>query len=437
MSLEEEPSIGFICPLFLELKAVLAALDERLPSKRIGGTEYYYGRLNGRKTVALHFPWGDTGPGPASTSALYLVHTHPSLEREGSHCFLVGIAGGIWTPSADVRLGDVVIATRTWDWRSGKLTNNGFVSTKDPERAPLSLRSKLGKFLDRRHRLGQLIRDEITRMQERSDEVDSEWNFPGCEKDVLYSIEYEHIGYEDCDECDRNQAQSRRPRADSLPRVHDGLIASGNIVLKDAISREALIKQRALGVEMEACGVPGNFIVVRGISDYADSHKNDIWQPYAAATAAACTRLLIDCFDGRPYALPSSRCDSPVPPPRLDAQTRAKLFGQKSGSRPFEAPDPSPQSLPDETEKASIQQQAHSFSREHADGLRPEQDSGAAKGVSDGRTQRLIPAIGIREAPLKHYMEILDAGATVERTTHSAVSYIFTDQARMVDTERE
>lgn len=28
-------------------------------------------------------------------------------------------------------------------------------------------------------------------------------------------------------------------------------------------------------------------IIIRGICDYADSHKNKIWQPYAAATAAA------------------------------------------------------------------------------------------------------------------------------------------------------
>lgn len=31
-------------------------------------------------------------------------------------------------------------------------------------------------------------------------------------------------------------------------------------------------------------------LVIRGICDYADSHKNKIWQPYAAATAAAYTK---------------------------------------------------------------------------------------------------------------------------------------------------
>ncbi|KAL2823436.1 hypothetical protein BDW59DRAFT_163216 [Aspergillus cavernicola] len=40
---------------------------------------------------------------------------------------------------------------------------------------------------------------------------------------------------------------------------------------------------------MEAAGLMKNFpcIVIRGISDYADSHKNQRWQRYASATATA------------------------------------------------------------------------------------------------------------------------------------------------------
>lgn len=34
-------------------------------------------------------------------------------------------------------------------------------------------------------------------------------------------------------------------------------------------------------------------IVIRGICDYADSHKNDDWQPYAAAAAAAYAKELL------------------------------------------------------------------------------------------------------------------------------------------------
>ena len=55
---------------------------------------------------------------------------------------------------------------------------------------------------------------------------------------------------------------------------------------------------RKLGIlcfEMEAAGLMDNFpcLVIRGICDYADSHKNKRWQPYAAATAAAYAKELL------------------------------------------------------------------------------------------------------------------------------------------------
>lgn len=34
-------------------------------------------------------------------------------------------------------------------------------------------------------------------------------------------------------------------------------------------------------------------IVIRGICDYADTHKNKAWQPYAAVTVAACGKELL------------------------------------------------------------------------------------------------------------------------------------------------
>jgi hypothetical protein len=40
-------------------------------------------------------------------------------------------------------------------------------------------------------------------------------------------------------------------------------------------------------------------IVIRGICDYADSHKNDRWQKYAAATAAAFDKEFLGYVDVR------------------------------------------------------------------------------------------------------------------------------------------
>jgi hypothetical protein len=50
-----------------------------------------------------------------------------------------------------------------------------------------------------------------------------------------------------------------------------------------------------LCVEMEAAGLMDELscLVICGICDYADSHKNKRWQPYAAATAAAYAKELL------------------------------------------------------------------------------------------------------------------------------------------------
>jgi len=46
---------------------------------------------------------------------------------------------------------------------------------------------------------------------------------------------------------------------------------------------------------MEAAGLMNSFpcLVIRGISDYADTHKNYKWQAHAAGTAAAYAKELL------------------------------------------------------------------------------------------------------------------------------------------------
>ena len=80
--------------------------------------------------------------------------------------------------------------------------------------------------------------------------------------------------------------------------VHYGTIASGNSVLNDATVRNAFAKDPEMNIlcfEMEAAGLMNNLpcLVIRGICDYCDSHKNDDWHKYAALTAAAYARELL------------------------------------------------------------------------------------------------------------------------------------------------
>ncbi|GAD99711.1 conserved hypothetical protein [Paecilomyces variotii No. 5] len=87
----------------------------------------------------------------------------------------------------------------------------------------------------------------------------------------------------------------RRVRGD-LVQMHKGNIGTANIVMKNAEVRDKLAAQeRLICFEMEATGVMQNVpcLPIRGISDYADGHKNDSWQPYAALTAAVCAKELL------------------------------------------------------------------------------------------------------------------------------------------------
>lgn len=87
-----------------------------------------------------------------------------------------------------------------------------------------------------------------------------------------------------------------RTECDDDPTIHYGLIGSANNLMKDAKLRDKLGWERGiLCFEMEAAGLMNHFpcLVIRGICDYADTHKNNAWQGYAVMTAAAYAKDLL------------------------------------------------------------------------------------------------------------------------------------------------
>jgi nucleoside phosphorylase len=68
-------------------------------------------------------------------------------------------------------------------------------------------------------------------------------------------------------------------------------------VIKSASERDRVSAELGgvLCFEMEAAGLMNSFpcLIIRGICDYADSHKNKRWQLYAAAAAAAYAKELL------------------------------------------------------------------------------------------------------------------------------------------------
>nr|RBQ96757.1 hypothetical protein FVER53263_20545 [Fusarium verticillioides] len=122
------------------------------------------------------------------------------------------------------------------------------------------------------------------------------FSYPGALHDRLYTAGYDHVkpGSTTCAECDESQVIEREDRCDTDPHFHYGVIASGNQVIKDGKTRERLSQEYgALCFEMEAAGLY-NFpcLVIRGICDYADSHKNKMWQEYAPEIVEAFEPLL-------------------------------------------------------------------------------------------------------------------------------------------------
>lgn len=67
--------------------------------------------------------------------------------------------------------------------------------------------------------------------------------------------------------------------------------------MKSGLDRDRISEESQLvAFEMEASGLWNNFptILVKSVCDYADSHKNKEWQPYAAATSAAGLKALLE-----------------------------------------------------------------------------------------------------------------------------------------------
>ncbi|KAJ6088656.1 hypothetical protein N7486_009917 [Penicillium sp. IBT 16267x] len=97
---------------------------------------------------------------------------------------------------------------------------------------------------------------------------------------------------------DASKLVLRRERAqnEDNPAIHYGLVASANQLMKDALIRDRLAAGKdVLCFEVEAAGLMNTFpcLVIRGICDYSDSHKNKEWQGYAAMVAAAYAKDLL------------------------------------------------------------------------------------------------------------------------------------------------
>lgn len=293
-------TVGWISALPVELAASATMLDEEhedLPFDQSDPTIYTLGSIGKHNVVLACLPAGRTGISPATAVATRMLAKFPSI-RVG---FLIGVGGGIPTEDNDIRLGDVVVSMPHLDhggvvqYDSGKAEAEGtFHRTGHLNTPPSILLNTINRARANYFRGKSNFRKYLAAFDCLPDFTRGQTG-----PDRLFSPNYSHFHGPTCDRCDQNMIIERPSRGvNEGVQIHYGTIASGSTVVKDAVKRDEIAK--ALGghilcFETEAAGLMNNFpcLVIRGICDYADSHKQKQWQPYAAATAAAYAKELL------------------------------------------------------------------------------------------------------------------------------------------------
>lgn len=304
--------VGWICALPKEQTAAIAMLDQRHAtlSKPPGDPNTYtLGSIGAHNVVIGCLPKGKYGTVSAAVVAARMANTFPAI-RFG---LMVGIGGGI---PPKVRLGDVVVSVPTdqypgvVQWDMGKAEQGDvFRRTGALNNPPTLLLTALSRLETEHEMTGSKIPGYLEELGVKFPRLKAKYLRSDVLEDVLFKADYDHVSgddeecdqddeeeqEEDCQFCDKTRVIKRKPRD---MKLHYGLIASGNQVIKNAVYRGSMVKElggNILCVEMEAAGLMDNFpcLVIRGICDYADSHKNKAWQEHAAAVAAAFAKELL------------------------------------------------------------------------------------------------------------------------------------------------
>lgn len=290
--------VGWICALNIELTAATAMLDEE--HEMIAGQDpqdqnsYVLGRIHQHNVVIACIPEGVDGLVPAANVAKDMARTFPGL-RIG---LMVGIGSGVpaLSKGIDIRLGDIVVSKpeKTWggvvQYDKGKGETGGkFVVKGLLNQPPALLLHTLAQLRARHAMRPSKVPDYIKEAIGRNPIMEESGFILPTEPDCLYCSVCDKDIENPAADCEGFHAK-RKQRKNNNPMVHYGVIASANQVVKDAAVRDRLRDEfDALCVEMEAAGLMNEFpsLVIRGICDYADVHKNDAWHAYAAMTAAA------------------------------------------------------------------------------------------------------------------------------------------------------
>ncbi|EER41030.1 pfs domain-containing protein [Histoplasma capsulatum H143] len=271
-------TVALICPKGIEFAAVEGMLEHThppIPMERLENA-YTLGQIGNHNVVVAIL--SETGTSPAATAVTQTLNDFKDV--------VVSKPAGTF--------GGVVQFDRGKIYRDGRFERTGALS-----KPPKLLLSSAEKLHARHIREGNSLMKHVSTLLSKFPKMKKgPLGDPGSVKDMLFEARYPHPGkMNTCKSCLPEKLVNREPRPEAGPEIHYGTIGSSNLVIKDGITRNKLYDELGIiCVEMEAAGLMDEFpcLVVRGISDYADSHKNKEWQPYAAATAAAYVKELLE-----------------------------------------------------------------------------------------------------------------------------------------------
>ncbi|PYH99785.1 hypothetical protein BO71DRAFT_415270 [Aspergillus ellipticus CBS 707.79] len=224
-----------------------------LPTKPSDDNTYILGRIHVHNVIIACLPSGVYGTTSAATIASQIRLTFPSIR---------------------IGLGDVVVSKPTryyggivqYDYgkslAGGVFSRQGVLNKPPPILLTAISRLQAAHFA-RPSQIAWLVSQATP---------SSCFAYPGADRDILFDPEYDHLNPEStCTDCDPTRRRKPSIRASQDPKIHYGLIASRNQVMKDGRLRDKLARE--LGIlcfEMEAAGLMDSILclVVRGICDY-------------------------------------------------------------------------------------------------------------------------------------------------------------------------
>ncbi|RHZ45743.1 uncharacterized protein CDV56_101041 [Aspergillus thermomutatus] len=248
----EDYTVGWVCPLEIELIAALEMLDEEhepLPQPPTDHNLYHLGSVAGHKVVIAGL-W-QAGNNPATAVVTQMRIRFPNLR----FALLVGIGGGVptITDNGMLRLGHVVVSqpvgpfSGAIQYDHGKARDGVFERTGPLAPPPPVL------LLAAQALAAQRARSDKDYIMENAHRIDTSkpqlrrFKFPGVENDKLFPADYKHLcpGLS-CEESECDTAQCIKRKVgdlDQLIVVHRGTVASGELVLRDSALRDQLAKE--------------------------------------------------------------------------------------------------------------------------------------------------------------------------------------------------